>query len=72
MDEIDQLMETERAIFEANLASVTSKVKGISNPTDKLGPEFCHECGDEIPMGRRKAAPWSVLCRDCQEAHERG
>lgn len=29
--------------------------------------EFCDECGEEIPEGRRQAVPGVRLCVECQE-----
>ncbi len=29
--------------------------------------EFCEECGEEIPLARRKALPGVRLCIHCQE-----
>lgn len=29
--------------------------------------EFCEECGEEIPEGRRQAVPGVRLCVECQE-----
>lgn len=29
--------------------------------------EFCEECGEEIPLARRKALPGARLCIHCQE-----
>lgn len=29
--------------------------------------EFCEECGEPIPEGRRRAVPGVRLCVDCQE-----
>ena len=31
---------------------------------------FCRDCGEEIPEGRRLAAPSCTRCRDCQQEWE--
>lgn len=38
-----------------------------------IGPEhrFCMDCGDEIPVQRRQAAPGCLRCLDCQVIAER-
>ncbi len=35
------------------------------------GAEFCEECGDPIPDGRRQALPGVRLCVVCQEELDR-
>jgi phage/conjugal plasmid C-4 type zinc finger TraR family protein len=32
--------------------------------------QFCKDCGEEIPEGRRMAAPWCTRCTDCQQQWE--
>ncbi|WP_434456526.1 TraR/DksA family transcriptional regulator [Stutzerimonas urumqiensis] len=34
------------------------------------GAEFCEECGEPIPIARRRAAPWVVCCVDCASIRE--
>lgn len=34
------------------------------------GAEFCEECGEPIPVARRRAAPWARLCVECQSLAE--
>ncbi|WP_435637100.1 TraR/DksA C4-type zinc finger protein [Carnimonas bestiolae] len=31
----------------------------------------CEECGDELPLARRRAIPGCRLCTECQELEER-
>ena len=35
------------------------------------GDSHCRECGEEIPLGRRRAVPGVHLCVGCQSAHDR-
>ncbi len=30
----------------------------------------CDDCGDEIPVARRQAAPWATTCIECQGIRE--
>ena len=32
--------------------------------------QFCRDCGEEIPEGRRLAAPACTRCLDCQQQWE--
>jgi phage/conjugal plasmid C-4 type zinc finger TraR family protein len=51
-----------------------SRLAGISTVRAKLmgeGAEFCEECGEPIPVARRRAAPWATLCVECQSREER-
>lgn len=34
------------------------------------GAGFCEECGEPIPVARRRAAPWARLCVECQSLAE--
>ena len=35
------------------------------------GTEYCDECGEEIPIARRKALPGARTCVDCQSGRDR-
>jgi phage/conjugal plasmid C-4 type zinc finger TraR family protein len=55
----------DRATATAELA----RLAGISTVRAQLigeGAEFCESCGIEIPVARRRAAPWAKLCVECQ------
>lgn len=39
-------------------------------PAAQASNSVCHECGDEIPAARRKAAPWATTCVECQSILE--
>lgn len=52
----------------ANIASVVEN--GIDLARSRLGSgpssHTCHECGEDIPEGRRKASPGCKYCVECQ------
>ena len=53
---------------------VLSELAGISSVRAKLqgeGSRFCEACGIEIPLARRKAAPWATCCIECASLKER-
>jgi len=35
------------------------------------GTPYCLDCGEEIPVERRKAMPGTTHCIFCQEAHDK-
>lgn len=47
---------------------------GIERARSKLpsgpGLKHCDECGESIPVARRKAIPGVRLCVSCQEVHD--
>ena len=49
-------------------ASLEDEIKRVrKNKTQGESLEFCEECGEPIPEGRRKAVPGVRLCIRCQE-----
>ena len=36
------------------------------------GRTHCEDCGEEIELARREAAPFAVRCLECQQSAERG
>jgi len=62
--ELEQ-QERERALNEqARRANLTGKTVADS-------AKFCDDCGDDIPLKRRKAMPGCVRCISCQSRQER-
>jgi RNA polymerase-binding transcription factor DksA len=47
-------------------------IRELQSRMQAHGPaaEYCTECGDVIPMERRKVIWWSSLCVDCQREAE--
>lgn len=45
-------------------------IADVQKKLQQPGKEECEDCGDSIPLERRKAAPWSIRCLPCQEIHE--
>lgn len=39
-------------------------------PDTTAANDECEECGGEIPVARRKAAPWATTCIECQQIIE--
>ena len=54
-----------------NLNAVAGVRRKLEAQAAKPSAEECEECGDEIPLARRKAVPGCQLCVFCQEKHER-
>jgi DnaK suppressor protein len=47
-----------------------SLVEGALKEIDDGTFGLCAQCGDEIPMKRLEAVPWSPYCVSCQECFE--
>ena len=39
-------------------------------PTAGAGTALCVECGEEIPLARRRALPGVRMCVECQSGHD--
>jgi phage/conjugal plasmid C-4 type zinc finger TraR family protein len=62
-DEVDLAYEEEQRTLSALLAKRT-QYHGES-------AELCEDCGDEIPLARRRGVPGVRTCVSCQELRER-
>ena len=47
--------------------AVQEQIQDSINDASGESLEFCEECGEEIPLARRKALPGVRLCIHCQE-----
>lgn len=67
MDEsqVEVAIQAENAAVAATVRNAQAALRPRANPV-----EDCEDCGDEIPLARRKAAPHAVRCIDCQTRHE--
>lgn len=57
----------------ANTLAELERLSGVSAVRSKLagkGQDWCEDCGEDIPLERRAAAPWAVRCAPCQEIKE--
>lgn len=68
MDEnqIEVAIQAESAALAATVRNAQAAVRPLDTPV-----EDCEDCGEEIPLARRRAAPHAVRCIDCQTAFER-
>ncbi|MGK9234791.1 TraR/DksA C4-type zinc finger protein [Inquilinus limosus] len=70
-DEIDRAAElVER--FHAEALDPHRRRRRREAGAEDAGPRDCLDCEEPIPPERRKAAPWSRRCADCQSLIERG
>lgn len=44
---------------------------GLTGKTLADSAEFCEDCGDDIPLKRRKAMPGCVRCISCAQRFEK-
>lgn len=51
---MSKMTQGEQAEQQAN-AFIDANLKKVEKPPVAIGAEFCTECGDKIPMARRKA-----------------
>jgi phage/conjugal plasmid C-4 type zinc finger TraR family protein len=67
MDEkyLEQALELAQQRREAAIAAVRSNAQGA-------GQNDCEDCGEGIPLARRKAAPSAIRCIRCQTTLEKG
>lgn len=67
MDESDIARAEERLLHSIhNATTLISRTLEASEDNT-----HCVDCGNEIPERRRKAAPFSKRCIDCQEGFEK-
>lgn len=68
------MQHSERAIETSSAFADAERDRQIQRAQAKLaleGEEYCAECGEEIPAGRRAALPSATRCLPCQTAFER-
>lgn len=63
-----EMIRTEDAIRQVQLRNVQKQLPG---PDGMYPSPDCLECGDEIPLGRLKAASNNILCLICAAAVEK-
>lgn len=51
--------------------AIAAHFAGLQAHTDRPVAADCIDCGEEIPVARRKAAPSAIRCIECQAKHER-
>ncbi|NBO60571.1 MAG: DksA/TraR family C4-type zinc finger protein [Flavobacteriia bacterium] len=52
-------------VVDAHLRLIRSRL------SDGVSSLICHDCGDEIPEGRRLAQPGCMFCVQCQVEHDK-
>jgi len=62
-DEIDVANDVILRAAEERTAAIRASLQGE-------GQGDCEDCGCEIPVARRSAAPWAVRCAPCQEIED--
>jgi DnaK suppressor protein len=69
MDETDIAKAEERGlqVVQSGLARISGMIS--AKPAEPVTD--CVDCGDEIPVARLKAAPWTTRCVHCQTMAER-
>lgn len=45
-------------------------VSAIQRLTAGSGQDYCEDCGDDLSIERRKAAPWAIRCVPCASIRE--
>lgn len=45
-------------------------IQNVRNRMLAAGSDICRCCGDEIPVARRRIAPWAETCITCQDILE--
>lgn len=52
--------------------NVSDQIKRVRSAFNQeiSGAEYCEDCGEDIPAGRRRLVPWATLCVRCQTAKE--
>lgn len=69
-DVFDNASELEEQDRQRALAE-QSRRAGLTGKTVADSAEFCEDCGDDIPLNRRKAVPGCQRCIACQTRKER-
>ncbi|QHD49129.1 TraR/DksA C4-type zinc finger protein [Vreelandella aquamarina] len=62
-DNVDRAAVTIQQSLEATLANRAALARHVTNTE-------CDDCGYEIPVARRQAAPWATTCIGCQGIRE--
>lgn len=69
-DIFDRASELEEKTRERALAAQAQRA-ALTGKTMADSAAECTDCGDTIPLKRRKAMPGCQRCVDCQSQHER-
>lgn len=69
-DVFDSASELEEQDRQRALAE-QSRRAGLAGKTEADSAEFCEDCGEDIPLKRRKAVPGCQRCVACQSRKER-
>lgn len=69
-DIYDRASELEQKTRERALAAQTQRA-GLTGKTVADSAAECKDCGDDIPLKRRKAMPGCQRCIHCQERQEK-
>ena len=67
MDQFDRAQELDAYYRNQALSALKMKTTGKSH----VITNHCEDCGEEIPEGRRLAAPGCTRCKDCQQIRDR-
>lgn len=65
-DDVDMIQHLDDMAMTGRVAAIRARTE-----TRELAPEDCDDCGDDIPIERRRAAPWTRRCVRCQMLAER-
>jgi phage/conjugal plasmid C-4 type zinc finger TraR family protein len=63
-DQLDQAAAIDELARKHGVSAIRARLMGD-------GADDCEECGEPIPVARRRAAPWATLCVECQSLNER-
>lgn len=63
-DIADEAGELTELMDSLNISTLRAAVSGE-------GQEYCEDCGEDLSLERRKAAPWAVRCVPCASVYEK-
>ena len=58
--------------LEENVERVLAQIDAALQRIDDGTYGVCENCGEQIPLERLEALPWTTLCIDCKRKQERG
>lgn len=70
MDPFDRSQELEQIQRDEAIAKQRMRFTSLTAAPGIEVAQDCLDCGNEIPLQRRKALPGVMRCLDCQVAHE--
>lgn len=65
-DDVDMIQHLDEMAMHGRVAAIRSRTE-----TTELPPAECDDCGNDIPLDRRRAVPWTRRCVRCQTLAER-